>query len=141
LSVFVPRLFGLTERALPSGLASTKKLMSREVRGGLVPTFLKTCPKCGKRFEIERVSETVTKDDTALPEEKSTTSLGGRGVAYAGLPATTSVSSGKVDIDEVYEKDDYTDTYKCKHCGNTWTETREKMKDLGRIEGSGHDIG
>ncbi len=59
----------------------------------------------------------------------------------SGPPAASSVDLGGVGFDEVLEEDDYADTYRCKHCGYTWTETHEKGKDLGRVEGPKEDIG
>lgn len=105
-----------------------------------MPVFLKTCPKCGRRFEVERVGKTVTKDDANLPEEKSAVELSESGVT-SGPPAVTSVEMEDVPYDKVFEDDTYSDTYKCKHCGNTWIETHEKVRDLGHVEGPEQDIG
>jgi DNA-directed RNA polymerase subunit RPC12/RpoP len=102
-----------------------------------VPTVFKKCPNCGKRFEVEHTGESVVKRTGVVTEEKpvssaSLTTLASPPDDPVELPPTVMVA-------EEIEEDDYTETYKCKHCGHVWTEKHAIVKDLGEVKDAGFD--
>jgi DNA-directed RNA polymerase subunit RPC12/RpoP len=103
-------------------------------------TFFKKCPACGKRFDTVRESESVKKEiEIATTEESSFSSPMAEGVVKGGVypidDAERALNSPTVDVKVPVEKDTYTETYTCKHCGHVWTETHEKDKVIGRDPG------
>lgn len=92
--------------------------------------LFKKCPKCGKRFEVKHVGETVERKQELVPETKSYLTPSGMASAYP-IP-TPGASTFKVE--EAIEEDTFTETYTCAHCGNVWTEMSEKTKDLGETK-------
>jgi transposase-like protein len=104
-------------------------------------TLLKRCPKCGKRFELEHTGEKVEKKQEFVPE---VVTVAPQTIVAGALPsaaASTLTNSPPVREREIAieERDEYTESYKCKHCGYTWTETHEKVKDK-IIDGPETDI-
>ncbi len=99
-------------------------------------TFFKKCPKCGKRFEVRHTSETVEKKQTLIPEEKTYLEPAGVAAAY---PIPQPPIRAEAEVEEDIEEDTYTETYRCVRCGNTWTETREKVRDIGGVGGTKGD--
>lgn len=104
-------------------------------------TFLKKCPKCGKRFEVERTGETMQKKTDLAQEDGEvippTIVAGGIPIAAA---STLSNNPPVIRHETVIkEEEEFTETYECKHCGHIWTETHEKVKEK-EVEGSGSDI-
>lgn len=105
-----------------------------------MPTVFKKCPNCGKRFEVERTGKSVEKK-TELVEEEKTISPQAVVASYSRFPIGTPPmnEAPHVMVDELIEEDEYTETYKCKHCGHVWTEKHEVVKDLGEVNGAGID--
>jgi DNA-directed RNA polymerase subunit RPC12/RpoP len=81
-------------------------------------TFFRSCPNCGRRFEIKLVSksligsEEINEDRPLRADEFS-----------AGSDAYLDLSDTQPSIVEI-EKFQY--AYRCKHCGHQWTEIKEK---------------
>lgn len=102
-----------------------------------MPTVFKKCPMCGKRFEVEHTGESVEKKTDVVTEEKPvpTPSL----MAPVSLPDIPVKPPPTVTVAEQIEEDDYTETYKCRHCGHVWTEERSVVEDLGEVRGAGLD--
>ena len=91
-------------------------------------TFFRHCPACGKRFEIRLVKKELEKDE-AHPEDIPRASAPNLTGPAAGMGAFTFVP---VVLDEnmpsMVDNEEFDYTYKCKHCGHTWTEVREKAQ-------------
>jgi DNA-directed RNA polymerase subunit RPC12/RpoP len=102
-----------------------------------VPTIFKKCPSCGRRFEVERTGESVDKKTDVVTEEKplSPPSL----IPPVSLPDIPVEPPPTVVVAEEIEEDDYTETYKCKHCGHVWTEEHAIVEDLGEVTDAGLD--
>ena len=103
-------------------------------------TILKKCPSCGKRFEVQRTSKSVAKRDEMVPEKKTRKAFAATVAAREDPRATTDTMRTEVHVEEEMEEDTDTETFKCRHCGHTWTETREKVKDLGEVDEAGQDV-
>ncbi|MDA4137353.1 MAG: hypothetical protein OK449_10205 [Thaumarchaeota archaeon] len=106
-----------------------------------MPTIFKKCPNCGKRFEVEHTGESVERKTEVVTEEKliSTPSM------MAPNPMTPVLDTPysnppTVMVDELIEEDEYTESYKCKHCGHVWTEKHEEVADLGQFKDVGPDL-
>lgn len=103
-------------------------------------TFLKRCPSCGKHFEVRRTAKTVTKKDEVVPETKTRSAFAASAAAYSVSPADPKAMRTEVGVEEELEEDTYTETFKCRHCGHTWTETHEKVKDRGEVDEAGREV-
>lgn len=104
-----------------------------------MPTFLKKCPSCGKRFEVEHTGESVKKKMDVVTEEKTVLPASAMAANSLTLPLNPSMSPATVRVAESIEEDEYTEAYKCKHCGYAWTEKHEEVEDLGEVKGAGVD--
>lgn len=111
-----------------------------ETSSSHVPTIFRKCPKCGKRFDLERTAESVQEKRDVVPEERTIFPVAGVAGRYPSPVADPSAMTRKVEVEEVVEDDVYTETYKCKHCGYVWSERFEKVKDLGSVEGVGGSL-
>jgi len=114
------------------------EVVEKKVRGR---AFFKKCPNCGKRFEVERTGESVEKAEELVPVEQAVipqTIV--NGAAPIAVANTVANQPPVVKNRTLVEEDQYTDSYKCKHCGYVWTEMHEKIKDLGQLEGIGPDL-
>jgi transposase-like protein len=90
-----------------------------------MPTFLKKCPNCGKHFEVERIAEKV--EERAVTVDRSR-ELMDQKIGPVYVPSYTDgldESASTADDPVLAEKQVREETYKCRHCGHTWTETRE----------------
>lgn len=96
--------------------------------------LFKKCPKCGKRFDVKHIAEKVEEKKELIPEEKTYLEPAGVAVAYPIPPPRPKEIAPKVEVEEVVDEKIYVETYTCTHCGYTWTETREKSKDLGPLD-------
>jgi transposase-like protein len=99
------------------------------------PALFKKCPKCGKHFEVKHIEQVVERKDELVKEERTYLSPAGVASAYP-IPTAGQDGPAKVEVEEEVEEDYYTDTYRCSHCGYTWTEKREKTRDLGAASGA-----
>jgi uncharacterized Zn finger protein len=103
-----------------------------------MPTIFKKCPNCGKRFEVEHTGESVERKTEVVTEEK----LISNPSMMAPNPMTPLLDTPysnppAVMVDELLEEDEYTESYKCKHCGHVWTEKHEEVEDLGQVKDAG----
>ena len=102
-------------------------------------TLFKKCPSCGKRFEVEHTGESVEKKVDIVDEEKIVSSGSVTGSYANGIPTGPAPNLPTAMVAESIEEDDYTETYKCKHCGYVWTEKHAVVADLGEVGGAGTD--
>ena len=88
--------------------------------------FFRHCPSCGRRFHIKLVSKKLTNERKDTEEVKQ----GMINFAATGYPRG-SVPSGPVIVEEnipvTIDIEDFQYSYKCKHCGHEWFETRTKV--------------
>lgn len=84
-----------------------------------VKDFFRTCPSCGRRFHITLV-------DSKLLEERKNTQVIKQGVAAATSVKNVSIITVEEDVPVTIDIKDFQYTYRCKHCGYTWSEKREK---------------
>jgi len=90
-----------------------------------IKTFFRSCPACGKRFQIKLVSkkliddETIKENLTRAETEMNSSLIPGTGI----YGAPTSLEEGQPVIVDVEE---FQYTYKCKHCGHEWSEKHEE---------------
>jgi len=93
--------------------------------------LLKKCPRCGKRFEVERQADVDRTENETVTVEKPSQSMTeqtpSRFVASAMGPAVLSQPPQQETI--AAEKEVQTRTYVCKNCGYTWSEDTVKYKD------------
>jgi transcription elongation factor Elf1 len=85
-----------------------------------IKAFFRHCPACGRRFEIRVVRKATQKDDSyssEVPRSDTATRE-----ARALMPLLLSESNEPVTIEE----EEFSYKYVCKHCGQSWTETREE---------------
>ncbi len=94
-----------------------------------VPTFLMKCPSCGKHFDVERTSNKVESKEVTVSVNKA------QEIARDDLGAMN--APGDLPIEGLAEPEDeitgaeevtQTQTFRCKHCGYTWTESHSKLK-------------
>jgi transposase-like protein len=100
-----------------------------------MPTIFKKCPNCGKRFEVEHTGESVERKKEVVTEEKLISSPSMM-VSNPMTPMLDTPMSNPptVMVTELIEEDEYTESYKCKHCGHVWTEKHEEVEDLGQVK-------
>jgi len=94
---------------------------------------------CGRRFEVEHTGESVEKKTDVVMEEKVISPpsiMATNSLTPLPLPNPPAANLPVVMVPELIEEDDYTETYKCKHCGHVWTEKREVVEDLGQAKGA-----
>ena len=93
-----------------------------------IKTFFRTCPACGKRFEIRlKEKKLVEKERIERTEPVRKDYLSNAGstglVSGAGIPAPW---PGSVVVAEseptVIDMEEFQYSYKCKHCGHEWLE-------------------
>jgi predicted RNA-binding Zn-ribbon protein involved in translation (DUF1610 family) len=116
---------------------ANKMTENREVAGQNINkrALLKKCPNCGKRFDVEHTGETVESKKELVPEEvvviPPTIVAGATPIAVANTLANNPPT---IRRETLVQEDEYTESYTCKHCGHVWTETHEKVKDLGQTQ-------
>jgi transposase-like protein len=95
-----------------------------------MPTFLMKCPSCGKHFEVERTGEQVEiKDEVIMEDKKQALEASMIDTVYVPSVMETVVESTPSEqMPVAIEKKILTENYKCKHCGYTWNEGKEKTK-------------
>ena len=90
-----------------------------------IETFFRHCPACGRRFEIRLISKRATDTREEAYERKIPVPAGGYGSPRSGFtPGPLIVQE---DIPTVVEVTDFNYTYRCRHCGHQWTETRSEQ--------------
>jgi transposase-like protein len=109
---------------------TSAKFKMTSTRRPNMPTFLMKCPKCGKHFDVERTAdrvetkEEVVKVDTA--QEHMRENIGP--VYIPSVMDQADESSGSEQESRVAETVTHNETFRCKHCGYTWKESRAKRK-------------
>jgi len=83
-----------------------------------VRTFFRRCPSCGRRFEIRLVSKKLAgREEVESHVEQFTP---------ASVVAPVVLES---NVPVLVEVDDFSYTYRCKHCGHQWSEDRFKTQN------------
>jgi hypothetical protein len=83
-----------------------------------IRTLFRSCPSCGKRFEIRLIGKKLVKSETIKENVPvSHDYFGGYDGSFLLVGETEPVI---VDVEEFEYK------YKCKHCGHEWTEEKEE---------------
>jgi len=95
-----------------------------------IKEFFRHCPACGRRFHVKLVGENLVgekKESFTAKEPVPVTPTPGilwkPGAGYMPLVVEQGVTK-TVDVR------DFQYSYKCKHCGHTWTEVREEQSNL-----------
>jgi len=91
-----------------------------------VRTFFRHCPSCGKRFEIRLVGKKLEEEEGISGEERIDSMTG----ALKLVPIV--VNEERPVLVDVKE---FQYTYRCKHCGHTWTEVRDVKRDANAPSG------
>jgi uncharacterized Zn finger protein len=83
-----------------------------------VRTFFRRCPSCARRFEIRLVKKKLidSQQIESSREQITPTSY------YPPVMVESNVPM-------VVEVDDFSYTYRCKHCGHQWSEDRFKTEN------------
>jgi hypothetical protein len=95
-----------------------------------VKTFFRYCPSCGKRFHIKLVGKKLMDERTEQTSVKR--DLGSIGAGYSTygtfstLPPVVVEENTPITVDI----EDFQYSYKCKHCGHTWTEMHEEEQGV-----------
>jgi predicted RNA-binding Zn-ribbon protein involved in translation (DUF1610 family) len=107
-----------------------------------LPTFLKKCPNCGKRFEVERVGESeASKEEDVLSETAVSESRDAVGSASPiSVTENMQLPTSPGSHLDVEVEEDKIESFKCNHCGYTWKEKHVKMDELGQVKGAGPDL-
>jgi C4-type Zn-finger protein len=83
-----------------------------------VKEFFRTCPSCGRRFQIRLVSKKLVGERKDV--EQMTQGMV-QPVAAASFTPIVVEESVPLTIDV----EDFQYSYRCKHCGHQWTEMHE----------------
>jgi hypothetical protein len=91
-----------------------------------MPTFLRHCPSCGKRFHVTLVGKKLVGQENLA--EETPDSHGRRGLAAtARMIAPSARNAGLVGPQTdaiVVDSENHEHAFKCGHCGHEWTENR-----------------
>lgn len=82
-----------------------------------VRAFFRFCPSCGRRFEIRLVSKKPIGSEGFTGKEEEV-------FVEPRFPLVL-----EQDAPVVVDIEEFQYTYKCKHCGHTWSEVHEKRKE------------
>jgi len=84
-----------------------------------IRTFFRHCPACGRRFEIRLIKKKlVDRQEVESDAEEYT-------------PATPGPMVLESEVPLVVEVDDFSYTYRCKHCGHQWSEEHFDTEKVG----------
>jgi DNA-directed RNA polymerase subunit RPC12/RpoP len=105
-------------------------------------TFFRTCPACGRRFEVRLASKTEVGAEDPVAIGRQETDEPGRAELREGVPtmvtAEDSAALGRYGTDRPglagVARYNIRYNYKCGHCGHQWSEVREKVAE-GKAEG------
>lgn len=89
--------------------------------------FFRICPACGRRFHIKLVSKKLVderRDVEKITQGMVSPMLMGAGGAGFMMPIAPIVVEENVPV--TIDIEDFKYAYKCKHCGHTWSESREE---------------
>ncbi len=98
-----------------------------------MPTLLMKCPQCGKRFEVERTADKVETKEVPVAVNNNAQELVRDDLGPDLLPRDLPIEGlGEMaDSDEetvVAKEVTHNETFRCRHCGYTWSENRSKLK-------------
>lgn len=83
-----------------------------------IKTFFRTCPSCGRRFEIRLMSKKLIETQRIKEQmPRANNYFGGWPGSYLLVGETEPVM---IDVEE------FQYAYKCKHCGHEWLEKHEE---------------
>ena len=85
--------------------------------------FFRICPACGRRFHITLV-------DSRLVDERKSTQVIKHGVAASTSVRNVRIVTVEEDSPVTFDVRDFQYTYRCKHCGHTWSELRVRKSRL-----------
>lgn len=88
-----------------------------------VRTIFRSCPSCGKRFEIRLTSKKLVKEETVRTNVREIT-----GVPTYGLYGTQMVTAVSEEKPVIVDVEEFQYAYECKHCGHKWFELKEEEK-------------
>jgi DNA-directed RNA polymerase subunit RPC12/RpoP len=86
--------------------------------------FFRICPACGRRFHIRLVSRELVDEKRETAETKQVTMI-----PTSGGNSMTSMHPITVEenVPITLDVEEFQYSYKCKHCGHEWFETRTKV--------------
>jgi hypothetical protein len=89
-----------------------------------VKEFFRICPACGRRFHIKLVSKKFVDERKEVEHiKRATLSQSPQGYYITGMSPVVVEETVPLTIDV----EDFQYSYKCKHCGHEWSETRAKV--------------
>ncbi|MCL4517657.1 MAG: hypothetical protein M1587_00495 [Thaumarchaeota archaeon] len=86
-------------------------------------TIFRSCPNCGKRFEIRLAGKKLVKEEAIKTTEQELS-----GVPTYGLYGVQQVTTVSEERPVVVDVEEFQYAYECKHCGHKWCELREEEK-------------
>ena len=90
--------------------------------------FLMKCPECGKHFDVERTSDRVETKEGVVTEDKAA-ELMKDNIGPVYIPSSVdSIEESAESVEVPVVKMIHEETFRCKHCGYTWTESHTKVK-------------
>jgi transcription elongation factor Elf1 len=102
-----------------------------------IETFFRTCPACGRRFEVRLTRK------AKLSEQSDLANLprGVVGENDRGRQRLSRTSAGRALLDQgvpaVVDEQEFQYEYECKHCGHRWAEIRATETGLRTVGYSG----
>ncbi len=88
-----------------------------------IRTLFRSCPNCGKRFEIHLTGKVLLKSETVSDDIPMPMPVG-------SMPSSfTPLEQGKFPV--VLEEEEFQYAYECKHCGHKWFEVVNKEEKIG----------
>jgi transposase-like protein len=87
-----------------------------------VKEFFRHCPACGRRFHIKLVSKKLVGERKEVAEIKQAM-VNPTPMGYSKtMPAIPLIVEENIPI--TIDVEDFQYSYRCKHCGHEWSETR-----------------
>ena len=82
------------------------------------------CPQCGRRFHVILVGKTIVdkREETTIVKTAISTMPAGSARGGMGVPLVV-----EEDVPTTINVEDFQYSYKCKHCGHEWSETRTEQ--------------
>lgn len=93
--------------------------------------LFRTCPSCGKRFEIRLTGKKLVKDQIAQKKAHVIS-----GLPSYGLYGVQSVTTVSEDRPVVLDEKDFQYAYECNHCGHEWVEIIEENSGVKSSRGN-----
>jgi DNA-directed RNA polymerase subunit M/transcription elongation factor TFIIS len=98
-----------------------------------VRTFFRFCPSCGRRFHIRLVSKKLVSDRKETYMEKRAAKSAAIATQLGRQPGIVGTSPLYLeeDVPVTIDVEDFQYSYKCRHCGHEWTESRTETHREG----------